>query len=151
MGYSDLDMRTLLLLRALRSNGIQIVIGTEDELQAMQQMVEERLFYYSDAMFSEGYWWTPAGEQAAKEAWERVPVQHFETRYRGHPQVCFDLNGYKDEYCYVIRPSDGSKLWVRGSDSHWLIDHPNGQENVPFGSADDAIAWALEEIGKGIY
>jgi hypothetical protein len=148
-----LDARTRLLLSARVVNGVKIVVDNESDWQVMQQMVAEGLFSYSDTMFSEGFWWTDAGREAAEQAWQQVPVQPFETSYRNHPQVRIGLNGRKEEVCHVIGPnyagpSWGSGLLVREWLGQWLVDHPNGEENVPFGSADEAIAWALEQVGE---
>jgi hypothetical protein len=153
VSHNDSDDRARLLLRARLANGIKIVVDNHYDQQVMQQMVQEGLFRYSGTMFSEGYWWTPAGERAAEEVWQQVPVKRFETRYRDHPQVRFTLNGNKEEICHVIGPdysgpSGGSGLWVRESLGGWLVDHPNGRENVRFKSADKAIKWALQQVGK---
>lgn len=146
MGYYDLDSRTQLLLRALAANGIKMVVNDQQDHKVMQQMVKEGLFTYSDTMFSEGYWWTPAGERAAKELWQRLPVQRvIQTRYRNHPRVRISLNGNKEELCHVVGPWR-SGLYVREIvRGRWLIDHPNGDRNVSFGSADEAIEWALRQ------
>lgn len=145
MGYYELDSRTRLLLRARAINGVKMRIGSEDEAQAMRQMVQEGLFMYSNVMFSEGYWWTPAGEQAAEDAWQRLPIKRFETCHRNHPRVHISLNGRKEESCHVAGPWC-SGLWVREiAPGRWLIDHPNGEETVPFKSADEAIEWALSQ------
>jgi hypothetical protein len=151
MGYYASDDRTRLLLSARVRNGVKIVVDSERDHQVMQQMVDEGLFRYSDTMFSEGYWWTRDGERAAEEVWQRVPVETFETRYRDHPRVRIGLNGNKEELCHVTGPgyrgpSWGSGLWVRESLGRWLVDHPNGEEIVRFGSADEAIEWALEAV-----
>ena len=150
MSDKDATARTRLLLTARASNGTQLVVNNEYDQRIMQKMVEEGLFRYSNDMFSKGYWWTKAGKRAAEAAWQQIPVQRFETRYRDHPQVSIGLNGYKQEVCHVIWPKGvrGSELWVReGLDGRWLVDHPNGGSNVPFESADKAIEWALEQVG----
>jgi hypothetical protein len=73
-----------------------------------------------------------------------VPVERFETSYRDHPQVMFDLNGNKEEVCHVICESRPDRpLWVRESLGQFIVDHPSGSKNVYFGSADEAIGWAV--------
>lgn len=142
-----MDVRTRLLLSALTCNGVKMVVSYEHDVKAMQEMVKEGLFTYSTAMFSQGYWWTEAGEKAAKKAWRQLPVVRFKTRYRNHPKVKIGLNGHKEEVCEVMRPKRRSPgLRVRESLGKWLIDHPNGLENVSFKSADEAIEWALEQM-----
>ena len=138
MSHHDQDDRTRLLLSARVVNGVDLVVD-EDDQQLMQQMVKEGLFHRS----GRGYWWTKVGERAAEEAWRRAPVRKFKTRYRNHPKVRISVNGRKEEMCHV------SGLWVREKPSGgWLIDHPNGKGVVPFESADKAIEWALEQVGK---
>ncbi len=147
----DLDARTRLLLGARVLNGVKIVVNEEQDKLVMQQMVREGLFRYSDTRFSEGYWWTRTGERAAQEAWRRTPVQKLKTRYRNHPQVRITLNGNKEELCHVIIEANNSKkgraLWVRESFGRWLVDHPNGLKNERFNSINQAIEWALQQIG----
>lgn len=139
MGYFELDERTRPLLQARGRNGVGVVIdsGNEYEVEAMQQMLAEGLFNRASDPFSQGDWWTSAGEQAANEAWEAVPVEQIETCYRGHPQVLLLLTSYKEERCYVTGPNytrSGSGLYVRELDpGRWLVDHPYEDENVPFG------------------
>jgi hypothetical protein len=139
----DLDTRTRLLLRARTINGVAMNVDREHEVDAMNQMVEEGLFRHSTSFGSYGYWWTREGEQAAEQAWEQAPVERFETSYRDHPQVKFELNGLKEELCYVTCASREKPLWVREVVGRYLVDHPNGMENKSFDSADEAIAWAI--------
>lgn len=152
MGYFELDERTRLLLQA--RNRFEVVVDSEneDEVAAMQQMVEEGLFTRASDPFSRGYCSTDAGKQVAEEVWHAVEVDQIETCYRGHPQVLLILNSYKEECCYVTGPNytrSGAGLYVRELDpGRWLVDHPYEDENVPFGSADEAIAWALEQVGE---
>lgn len=151
MSHSDLDHRTRLLLRARVVNGINFAVSGDDDERIMRQMVREGLFTSSNSMFSEGYWWTPAGEQAAEQAWHHAPVRRFDTCYRDHPQVCISLSGHKEELCHVVgQKTKGRGLWVREMPlgGRWLVDHPNGTKNVSFKSADAAIAWALKQVGK---
>jgi hypothetical protein len=143
MSYWDLDLRTRLLLDSRVRNGVKITVGEDEEREVMDQMVEEGLFRCSDTRFSEGYWWTPAGERAAEDAWESVPAERFETSYRDHPQVSFSLNGNKEELCYVTCASRERPLWVRESLGSYIVDHPSGMGNEYFDSADEAISWAL--------
>jgi hypothetical protein len=146
-----LDDRTRLLLGARVLNGVKITVNDEHDRRLMHQMVQEGLFRYSDTMFSEGFWWTPVGERAAEEAWQQTPVEEFETRYRNHPQVRFMLNGRKEELCYVFGPNyaEGrSGLWVREFLGQWLVDHPDGERNERFSSADQAIEWTLAQVGQ---
>jgi hypothetical protein len=105
----------------------------------MDEMVKEGLFTYSDERFSEGYWWTRAGERAAEKAWRQAPVKRSKIRFRNDPRVEIALNGNKEEVCHV------SGLCVREVFGTWLVDHPNGLENVSFKSADEAIEWALNQ------
>lgn len=143
MGYYDLDRRTQLLLSARVRNGVQVTVDDPEDREIMNQMVDEGLFRASTSMFSAGYWSTPAGEQAWEQAWESVPVEEFETSYRNHPQVEFDLNGRKQELCYVTCASTGKRLWVRESLGRAIVDHPSGTSNEYFDSVDAGIEWAL--------
>jgi len=124
-----------------------MVVSYEHDKKVMDEMVKEELFTYSTAMFSQGYWWTPAGEKAAKRAWRQLPVVQFKTRYRNHPKVKIGLNGHKEEVCEVMRPKRRSPgLRVREVLGKWLIDHPSGTKNMTFKSADEAIKWGLEQL-----
>lgn len=148
---SDLDDRTQLLLEARAVNGVKVSVREGYE-EAMQQMVEEELFRRSDTMFSEGYWWTPKGKAEAERVWRRLPVKKFQTLYRGHRRVFLELNGYKEEICRVIgpklpEPMKKSGLRVREFLGKWLVDHPSGQKNETFKTADEAIEWALGQVG----
>lgn len=152
MGYFDLDERTRLLLHARNSFEVVIDGGNEYEVAAMRQMLDEGLFSRASDPFSQGCCLTDAGRQAAEEVWLAVPVDQIETSYRDHPQVLLIPDSYKEERCYVTGPNyvkSGPGLYVRELDAgHWLVDHPYRDENVPFDSADDAIAWALAQVGE---
>lgn len=143
MGYYDLDRRTQLLLTARVLNGVKVVVDDPEDRKVMNQMVDEGLFRYCDTMFSEGCWSTREGERAWEQAWDSVPVERFETSYRDHPQVELALNGKKEEQCYVTCASGDRPLWVRESLGRYIVDHPSGEKNEYFHSADAAIEWAL--------
>ena len=143
-----MDDRTRLLLLARSVNGVKVNVRGKSDKKLMDQMVQEELFTYSDTKFSEGYWWTEKGKAAAESAWRQAPVQRFETKYRNHPLVRIEVNGDKEELCHVIRMGKGSPLWVREVlGGRWFVSHPTEDRNMPFGSADAAIEWALEQVG----
>lgn len=135
MGYFELDGRTRLLLSG-RSSGAGIGIAPEDE-PLMRDLIEEGLFNAGNSPFKQDYWITNRGRAEADRAYASVSVDRIDTKYRDNPNVHIETNGFGEELCYV------NKLRVRESLGDWLVDHPDGQRVMKFGSADEAIEFGL--------
>jgi hypothetical protein len=150
---ADLNSRTRLLLMA-HSSGAGISIYPEDDPQ-MRDLIAEGLFAAGNSPFKVDYWPTEKGRAAAEQVYEATPVHRIETRYRDHPNVHLDENGWREETLHVgTVPINGwmtgsTWVWVRESLGDWLADDPNGDGMDPprrFDTVDAAIEFVLTSM-----